>query len=88
MFCGAVRHGDFIPWDDDLDICMLRDDYSRFIAFAESELKTIWSGYKLRNFRNGDYWEVLSRVVDMHIANFEIDRLGKFHGFPLEVFIQ
>ena len=79
---GAVRHGGFIPWDDDLDICMFRDDYEKFSKVAPDELPSV---YQLLNFEHmGDYEtdDYLTRVHSGRIIRTDWDYLDKFHGFP------
>lgn len=45
---GALRHNGFIPWDDDIDIGMMRDDYERFLSIAPQALQ---DGFTLQHFK-------------------------------------
>lgn len=80
---GTVRHKGFVPWDDDMDIGMLRGDYMKFISIAA---KALPEGYAMLNLHTDDDFDgLLSRVVNTKEINLSEGHLERFHGCPYAV---
>ena len=84
-YLGAIRHKGFVPWDDDLDICMHRNEFNKFLAVAKEELP---EGYSIMSFHNNDYsWKFIYNIVPNDHMCFTPEYLKSHYSFPYIVAI-
>lgn len=78
---GAVRHKGYIPWDDDIDIGMLRSDYDKFMSLFNKTTER-YQAWSIEN--REDFLYPICKVIDKTTVLYE---LGQELGVNIDVFV-
>ena len=83
---GAARHGGFIPWDDDMDVGMFREDFNKFMELAPSILP---ESIFLQNYKSDpEYPYIFAKLRNSNTTYIEkiLSKFNMNHGVFLDIF--
>jgi len=86
---GAVRHKGWIPYDGDIDIGIMDEDFEKFKSVMEDELPShLWFQHKENDevFKKNSWWESVCKIRDLNSCYIEATEKHGHNGIQIDVF--